>query len=187
MTSGARETYRHGNVRDAAVEAAVRIVETEGRAAFSVRRIAQDIGVTHRALYRHFSDGESILNEAAALAFRRMIDHLNDAKTASTLVERYVAFALENPALYALMLDRSRTQLEATPALRAATQAMLALSLDQLAAPDQPKPDRQRRVLKIWMMLHGAIMLRASGILRARNATSLAAELKTMLLDDLES
>lgn len=187
MTNGARDTYRHGNVRDAAIEAAVRIVETEGRAAFSVRRVAQDIGVTHRALYRHFPDAESILNEVAASAFRRMIDHLIDAKTASMLIERYVAFALDHPALYALMMDRSRSQIEGTPALRAATQAMIALSLEKLAAPHQPKPDRQRRVLKIWMMLHGAIMLRASGILRARNAASLAAELRTMLSDDLAS
>lgn len=59
----------------AVVEAAVRLAEAEGLEAVTIRRLAQQLGVTPTALYWHFSDKEALLgavgdrlwDEAAAM------------------------------------------------------------------------------------------------------------------------
>jgi AcrR family transcriptional regulator len=50
-----------------AVAAALRIVDEEGLAKFSLRRLGQALGVNGMSLYHHFADKEAILQEVAAL------------------------------------------------------------------------------------------------------------------------
>jgi len=51
-----RKTFRHGNLAEALVESALARLETEGVEGLSLRELARDAGVNHRAVYRHFRD-----------------------------------------------------------------------------------------------------------------------------------
>lgn len=53
---------RHGLTREAVVAHAVEIGTAEGLAAVSLRRLAQDLGVTPMALYRHVRDKQDLIN-----------------------------------------------------------------------------------------------------------------------------
>src|SRR3954447_23273087 len=54
-------TPRHGLTRDRIIRAAIALVDTEGLAALSMRRVATDFGVSTMALYRHVpSKGELV-------------------------------------------------------------------------------------------------------------------------------
>ena len=48
--------YHHGDLRDALVEAAQRILETDGLVALSLRAVARRAGVSPAAPYHHFPD-----------------------------------------------------------------------------------------------------------------------------------
>src|ERR1700712_1365298 len=56
-----RDTFRHGNLPAALVDAALERLEAEGVEAISLRDLARDAGVNHRAVYRHFPDKLSLL------------------------------------------------------------------------------------------------------------------------------
>jgi AcrR family transcriptional regulator len=68
MTKGwqeTRATFRHGNLPEALLEAALSRVEAEGAELLSLRELARDIGVNHRAVYRHFPDKLSLVARVA--------------------------------------------------------------------------------------------------------------------------
>jgi len=56
-----RDTFRHGNLPEALVDAALLRLEAEGVESISLRDLARDAGVNHRAVYRHFPDKLSLL------------------------------------------------------------------------------------------------------------------------------
>ena len=73
MTSGwqqKRKTFRHGNLPDALVAAALVRLEVEGADALSLRELARDVGVNHRAVYRHFPDKLSFSARVAEEGWR---------------------------------------------------------------------------------------------------------------------
>jgi len=57
-----------GLTRDAIVRRALKIGETEGLDAVSLRRLASEFGVTPMALYRHVRDKQDLINAMAELA-----------------------------------------------------------------------------------------------------------------------
>src|SRR5579862_9716278 len=74
-----RTTFRHGNLPDALMKAAIRRIEEHGGASITLRDLAHDTGVNHRAIYRHFPDKEALLAEVAERIWRDFIQHLRKA------------------------------------------------------------------------------------------------------------
>src|SRR3954452_461825 len=67
-----RETFRHGNLPEALVCAAMRRLEADGVEAISLRDLARDAGVNHRAVYRHFPDKLSLLARVAERGWQQL-------------------------------------------------------------------------------------------------------------------
>jgi len=66
MTSQKRPaSYRHGNLRTAALKAATRLVAKSGHEGLSLRQVAEAVGVAHRSLYNHFEHREALLDAVA--------------------------------------------------------------------------------------------------------------------------
>jgi AcrR family transcriptional regulator len=111
--------YHHGNLREALVEAAIRVLEEEGIGALSLRRVAKESGVSQAAPYAHFADKKSLLTEVANRGFALFRDRMADeAERAAPgdgylvgLGKGYVFFALENPALFHLMFGGQLAEL----------------------------------------------------------------------------
>jgi TetR/AcrR family transcriptional regulator, tetracycline repressor protein len=70
--------------RDQVVEIALRVADTEGLEAVTIRRLAQELSVTPMALYWHFKDKDSLL---AALADRIWQNTLARLQTTGELTE----------------------------------------------------------------------------------------------------
>src|SRR5688572_29956509 len=67
----ALNTYHHGDLRDALVQAALGEVELGGPEAISISALAKRLGVSQPAPYKHFADRESLLTAVTAEAFRQ--------------------------------------------------------------------------------------------------------------------
>src|ERR1700694_2914120 len=67
-----RDTFRHGNLPEALVDAALARLEAEGVESISLRELARDTGVNHRAVYRHFPDKLSLLARVAEQGWRQL-------------------------------------------------------------------------------------------------------------------
>jgi AcrR family transcriptional regulator len=106
-----RDSFRHGNLPQALIDAAMARLEAEGIESISLRELARDAGVNHRAVYRHFPDRLSLLAHVAEHGWRDMGKRLHQAiadKAAgeAALVAASVAFfqfARDQPNLFHLM------------------------------------------------------------------------------------
>ena len=106
-----RKTFRHGHLAEALVEAALARLEGDGVEALSLRELARDAGVNHRAVYRHFPDKLSLLAGVAEEGWRSLARRIKQqlagkAKGEQALIASAVGFYLfarEHPNLFHLM------------------------------------------------------------------------------------
>jgi len=113
--------YHHGDLRRALIEAARRLLESEGPSALSLRAVAREAGVSPAAPYHHFKDKGELLDAVAHEGWMMLDQAMGDAKDKAPPEEKltslgiaYVCFARENPALYRVMYDAARDK-EALP------------------------------------------------------------------------
>jgi AcrR family transcriptional regulator len=105
-----RAPYHHGDLRRALVEGGLALLAREGIAGFSLRSLAQELGVSHAAPYRHFSSREDLLAEIVAENNRGFVETLRASLAAPCpagervylLGEAYVRFYLSKPEALAL-------------------------------------------------------------------------------------
>ena len=108
--------YHHGDLRRALIDAASRVLESEGPSALSLRAVAREAGVSPAAPYHHFKDKTELLEAVAHEGWTLLDEALAKAKAGAPspqdamngLGVAYVCFARENPALYRVMYDTAR-------------------------------------------------------------------------------
>src|ERR1700739_3970005 len=159
-------TYHHGDLRDALVQAALREAEQGGPEAISIKALAKKLGVSQPAPYRHFADREALFHAVTAEAFRQFntvlraaIDKPSKRSKLSRLAQATLSFGLRRNGIYRLMFA-SRTMACAPKGreLHNAAMQTFALLIDALEAPAVGLI-RERHALKIWAALHGVVML----------------------------
>ena len=102
-------SYHHGDLRAALVKAAAAQIERGGYENLSLRELAESLGVSRAAPYRHFADRRALLAAVAAEGFDRLTAIHRNA-TGKTPQGRlaaagrgYLAFAAERPQMFRLM------------------------------------------------------------------------------------
>jgi len=168
----ARNTYHHGDLRDALVQAAFQEAERGGPEAINISALAKKLGVSQPAPYRHFADREALLEAVTAEAFRQfnvilrdLVDKPSKQSKLSRFAQATLAFGLQRNGIYRLMFA-SRTMASAAKGgeLHKAAMETLALLIESLEAPAVGVL-RERQAMKIWASLHGVVMLAEQGLL----------------------
>ena len=97
------------------IEAARRLLDEGGAREVSMRKVAEQVGVTAMAIYRHFPDHKALLNALADQGFAELSHRLlTDVPQGLALdrlarvTEIYLDFALSHPRLFELMFLASR-------------------------------------------------------------------------------
>ena len=166
-----RDSYHHGNLREALVEAARRLIAERGLGGFALAELARAAGVSPAAPYRHFRDRGALVTELALRGFERLRQDLqaawNDGRPdPAAAIERcgraYLAFARSDPASYAVMFDGVPG--ETDPALRSAADAAFAIVRKAaeaacLSAPAKGRPPALMVALHVWTLCHGTAAL----------------------------
>ena len=103
-----KHTYHHGDLREALLKAAEKIIRNEGLEALTLRAVAREAGVSHAAPAHHFKDLSGLLTELAIIGFRRLHTYMERAAREPLympwfLARAYVSFAIENSELFLLM------------------------------------------------------------------------------------
>jgi AcrR family transcriptional regulator len=103
--------FHHGTLADALVEAALRLSETQGPTAWTVREAARLAGVSAGAPYKHFADRAALVAAVAERGFGELDATLEAASAGQphpllklrAIGQAHLGFALERPARYRLM------------------------------------------------------------------------------------
>jgi AcrR family transcriptional regulator len=104
------ETYHHGNLRNDLISEGLKLLCKNGIAAFSLRNLSKELGVSHAAAYRHFSSKEdlvrAILIEFSARFRQALLSSVSpgatDKEALMQLGVGYVRFFLAQPELISL-------------------------------------------------------------------------------------
>lgn len=178
----AKETYHHGDLRNALVAAAAELIETGGSESFSLREAARAVGVSANAAYRHFEDKSALLTAVAASGFaqlsRRMqhataaVRGVGDAATAAVdrvkaVGRAYVDLACERPQMFRLMYGangRSCLEIHSRAFTGPTPSDVLGQVLDDLVAVGRLSPQRRNGAeLRAWAVVHGFASLVLDG------------------------
>ena len=167
----APDTYHHGDLRDALVQAALQDAEQGGPEAISLKGIAKKLGVSQPAPYRHFADRDALLTAVTAEAFRQLSALLREAMAKpskqsklSRLAQATLDFGLRRNGIYRLMFASRTVSCAAKGSeLHEATRETFGLVIEALEAPAVGFL-RERQALKIWAAVHGVVMLAEQGL-----------------------
>jgi len=165
-----RDSYHHGNLREALIETALRLIAERGPAGFAFVELARAAGVSPAAPYRHFADRNALLAELARRGFDRFTDELETAwnggrpdpvAAIEACGRAYLSYARREPAFYAVMFE-SAVSVE-DPALRLASErafGVLRAAADAACATmTENRPPALMVALHIWSLAHGVASL----------------------------
>src|SRR6267378_188589 len=133
--------YHHGDLPRARLDAALRIVETQGTEALTLRAAARSAGVSQAAPYRHFTNKEAILAAVAEEGFRSLMAAIGQAAAAGEgplgrlrgVGISYVTFATSHPSHFRVMFGRGMADRSAFPTLRQVASDTLAMVVAAIA------------------------------------------------------
>ena len=174
LTVSTSKTYHHGDLRAAAIEAGLKLLEEREADDLGLREVARAVGVSATALYRHFPDKAALLRALAAEGFSRLAAAQRAAAEAAgggaagfgATGRAYVRFALDNPALFRLIFSAmvpagdpfERSREEMPEAFR-----MLVANAASLAPPGADPGAARLIALEAWALVHGLATLILDG------------------------
>lgn len=173
------DSYHHGSLREALLQAAERILEREGIQGLTLRAAAREAGVSHAAPKNHFGDMAGLLSELAAVGFERFVSTMqanvrdgdSPDRRLGAIGRGYVAFARAHPDLFLLMFRSERLDLS-RPTLRAAVDASARLLSGAASARRGEKVEalltlpQAANIVGAWSLVHGFAMLLLDGRLK---------------------
>ena len=164
------DNYHHGNLREALIEAGIRIINERGEDALSLRKVASACDVSHAAPYAHFKDKDELIEAIRKSVTEQLMGELEDAVCTAVNSEtaivgmgkRYVSFFRGNPDFFMFLFGRQNITAH--------------LKIDEKTNDDYPpfvllketyikylkesgtkknKKDQEVELLKIWASAHG--------------------------------
>jgi AcrR family transcriptional regulator len=175
-----KEHYHHGDLREELLRVSLQLMDGEGLAAVSLRRVAREAGVSPGAPYHHFADRAALLAAIRRRGFEllrgdllaALADAPDPAAALSAMAERYVRFAIANPSYFRLMfrpeLVESGKRAEDDDAGDAAFAVLEQTVAEAVRAGTVPAEDAQALALTYWSLAHGLASLILDGKLGER-------------------
>ncbi len=173
LLKSARKTKGAGHTRRAEfLQAAERIFVAEGQEGATIRRIAEEVGVSSTALYLHFQDKTEILLQIcdqAAESLRADIEAISrrpgdPGDRLRAILLAYGRFAQDHPSAYRMIYcaaapDLERRRIETAKAVGPCFQNLVAV-LEELAAAGRLRPASPGVVAQaLAAAVHGLIAL----------------------------
>ncbi|MEX1222382.1 MAG: TetR/AcrR family transcriptional regulator [Idiomarina sp.] len=113
-----KSPYHHGNLKEALLVEAEKILVNEGMKGLTLRALAKAAGVSATAPYNHFNNKDTLLEALATEGFiqlRKYIDESLRNSSAELKAERialgYINYALEHRQLFRLMFGNELSQM----------------------------------------------------------------------------
>ena len=106
--------YHHGNLRQALIEAGIKIINENGEENLSLRKVAALCNVSHAAPYAHFKDKDELLEAIKISVTDRFMEELlnaiEDKPTADQAIiamgRTYIQFFSSNPDYFAFIFGK---------------------------------------------------------------------------------
>ena len=172
----AEKSYHHGDLKNALIKAGIDILAREGVEGLSLRKAAQEAGVSHAAPYAHFADKQALIAAIATDGHRKMNERFTEIRDRypgdplRQLVETawaYTEFGLEEADHFKVTYSSAVAKERDYPALVDMTERNYRILRDLVArcleAGILIGDDPDLAVVGVWGMVHGFVSLFLEG------------------------
>lgn len=184
LSSPTRDSYHHGDLRNALLETAARLVAERGPEGFSLREAAREVGVSPGAAYRHFADKQALMAALAVEGHARLATQMERALAKvpckagtkahavaafASIGEAYVEFAVRHPSHFRVMFGPCLEEEGFAPGLAPSGRDAFQILVDVLdalvAAGAVDARARAGAEIAAWSGVHGLAALLVEGAL----------------------
>jgi len=114
-----KNNYHHGNLKEAIIDEALKLLKLNGHCKLSFRLISRNIGVVSSAPYNHFKNKEELLQEIILVGYNKLISSILTEKKKSNIpteqlklaARAYINFSIEEKALFNLIFGETNKDL----------------------------------------------------------------------------
>jgi len=176
-----RQGYHHGNLREALVNAARKLIAERGPVGFNLAEAARQAGVSSAAPYRHFADRDALIAEVRQRGFAELGRRLtaawrrpgSNADTAFRhMGKAYLTFAREEPGYYGAMFATGIGRKSQHPSRRGqgAFDTLEAAIARLMVGTEERRGIPRALAYQVWALSHGIATLLAAGLLPSAGA-----------------
>ena len=173
----ARDTDGRGELRRALIDAAARLVATEGISALTLRRVADEVGTSTMAIYTIFGGMPELRRAIRHEGFARLAEQLARVRTGADPVadlwmlgRAYYANAIGDPHLYRVAFMEEPLDKGDAAVGSEAFQLLVAGVERCIAAGRFGAADATALATEFWALGHGVITLQLANLLSAEEA-----------------
>lgn len=152
---------------DELIQECTQMIAEEGLKSFSLRKLADRVGIKAPSIYEHFDSKECLIDKARQAAITQLGDAMRSHCAGDTPRQRlittamgYLEFAEKQPSLFALLfmeMPSKRLGLEDAPKADSPYAVLLARVQELIGGQKQ---DAETLSFGIWSLLHGVAVLR---------------------------
>lgn len=189
MPNSTRRARERASTHDRIIEAALRVLEGEGVAALTIRRIAAEVEYTAPVVYQHFANKDALVlrlvvhgYDRLLARFRQVVEEPDIDRRMLRAASEYVRFAGDHPHLYEAMngtaVDADERRRAAEPAIDVLKELLTAWS----DAHGVGLADRDEACEIVWGTLYGMASLGFLGTVGTEHAQRLAEQALSAIL-----
>lgn len=174
--TGKADAYHHGDLKVALLREALKALRRQPAHELSLRDLAERLGVSKAAPYRHFPSRPEFLaavREAGFVEFLQVLHAVEEAdespqQTLRNLGAAYLEFACARPWLYRLLFSAEGHKLPPAPGAKAGAESfsvLLRVAERANQAGWRAGENPQELAAGLWSFVHGLSLLRMEGML----------------------
>jgi AcrR family transcriptional regulator len=196
-TTGAkrkRKTYHHGDLRQAMIEGALKLVAEHGPDGVSVREAARRAGVSPGAPFRHFADKSELMAAVASDGMQRLLASMMQATTEAgddpadrlrAMGVAFVRFAVAHPSHFRVMHVPELSMGALRDAARSSRAQMKSLVEEGQRQGTLVDCDPEIATLASYALVYGVARMFVDGLFSAQGVRDSRAEAVTTAIVDL--
>ena len=159
-----KKSYHHTDLKKALFIACHKLLKSTEPDKISLRILAEEIGVSHAAIYRHFKDREALLEVMATYGFERLAKAQKTALMSEKTAElgflragvAYILFAIRNPFYYKIMfLTKRSNPSDELKRSRLRSYSILVNACRNYLKEKGRNNDPREYALMAWSLVHG--------------------------------
>ena len=164
------DSYHHGNLRQALIDAGIKIINESGEESLSLRKVAAECNVSHAAPYAHFSSKEELIEAIKSSVTDQFMEELEagvaECATAEEAIlamgRTYLTFFSRNPDYFVFLFGKQNinAHLQMNKDYKndyppfALLKRMYRLYLEEKGI-EKSFEEQEIDLIKIWAMVHG--------------------------------
>ncbi len=164
------EKYHHGHLREALIDEAYKQIAQAGASSLNLSQLAQQLGVSQPAVYRHFPNKQALAISVARRGLEQLAEDLRQAthniqsdplEGIQAITQAYIGFALNHPEITRMMFSMKErtTEPDLYNASKAAAVPIFRIVEAAKRGDSLRNNDVEQTVRIIWATVHGLAML----------------------------